>query len=138
MSDPTNDRKPNRREDDLTAIKVRKLGQQKEVANEFNQILTCQVRKRDRAKIILQLNILQHRYRRKCTVYFCVVFVNTNQENDMLILIASCVESVINIIHGGLWCRSTIFFGGHSACCIAVAAIETIRVVLRGGEVRRL
>lgn len=33
----------NRMEDDLTALKVRKLAQQKELAEEFNTILTRQV-----------------------------------------------------------------------------------------------
>lgn len=36
-------RKPTRREDELTALKLRKLGQQKELTDEFNTILTRQV-----------------------------------------------------------------------------------------------
>lgn len=37
------DRRRSRIEDDLTALKVRKLAQQKELAEEFNTILTRQV-----------------------------------------------------------------------------------------------
>lgn len=43
----TGDRsKPTRREDELTVLKLRKLSQQKELANEFNTILTRQVQRR--------------------------------------------------------------------------------------------
>lgn len=43
MSDSVGGRRASRREDNLTVLKVRKLEQQRELANEFNHILTRQV-----------------------------------------------------------------------------------------------
>lgn len=48
MSDSIIASKLSRREDELIAIKLMKLRQQKELADEFNQILTQQVRTRAR------------------------------------------------------------------------------------------
>ncbi|CAM9163129.1 unnamed protein product [Scytosiphon promiscuus] len=42
MSSPASDHRPTRRQDELTALKIRKLKQQEDLAKEFNLILTRQ------------------------------------------------------------------------------------------------
>lgn len=44
ISDTRSNREPSRRQDELIILKVLKLEEQKELVNEFNRILTCDVR----------------------------------------------------------------------------------------------